>query len=102
MRQIRLLALLAMIAGCSDRPRAPALRNDPVYENTSAGIRFMVPAGWTQQAKSEPSSKPANTEQLLVRYTGPRSPIPATFEVTYQDVDDSDDLQALLAAPSHS
>ena len=93
---------LAALAGCTDRPRAPALRDESVFDNTREGIRFLTPSGWTLQARSEVPPGPADTERLLVRYAGPPSATPPSFEVALQDLAESTDLVAHLKAPSHS
>src|SRR5205807_3959401 len=49
-------------------PHAPALRSEPVYNNTREGFRFVAPEGWSQVAKADLPPGPVEKERLLVRY----------------------------------
>ncbi len=93
------VALLAGLASCSTRPRAPALENAPVYHNAREGFRFLVPEGWTQQSRAEFPPGPAEKERLLVAYRFAGSSV-ALFEVTLIDLAESADLAAYLGRPS--
>lgn len=37
-------------AGCESRPKAPALRDTPVFHSKAEGFRFLVPEKWKQTA----------------------------------------------------
>lgn len=98
-----IIVLLAAVAvGCSDRPKAPALSNDPIYYNPAESFRFVAPQGWGQTAKSDLPPGAVDKERLLVRYEGRTGDAPATFEVSCLDALESADLTEILAAPSHS
>jgi hypothetical protein len=101
-RGVRLLLLLTLAAGCTDRPQAPALRNDAEFEDGGVGLRFRAPAGWTQVARSAPPAWSADKEWLLVRYQSPPGGQPALFEVTFLDAPPGADVPAMLKEPSHS
>jgi predicted Zn-dependent protease len=88
------LALL-LLAGCRRAPRAPALRNDPVYQNTRAGIRFLVPDGWSQWANGELPPGPLAQERMLVEYRLAADQ-PTALRVTAIDLSPSEDLAAYL------
>jgi hypothetical protein len=67
-RAFTVLLLLAATLGCGSRPRAPALRASPVYQNDSEGFRFLVPDGWIQTASTILPSGELTGESFLVRY----------------------------------
>jgi len=102
MQLARVWILLAVvIAGCQDRPKAPALRDDPVFEDARSGLRFLAPTGWTETARSAFPDGPADKDTMLVRYQPPPTDKPASFEVSFIDAPESADVGAMLAAPSH-
>jgi predicted Zn-dependent protease len=91
-------ALLA--CGCHGRPHAPALRDEPVYQNSREGFRLLAPEGWTQSAKAESPAGTVDKQYLLVRYdrlTGAA----ASLEVALVDLPSERDLEAYLAGGSH-
>jgi hypothetical protein len=89
-----------LFAGCTPKPQAPALRNDPVYQNDREGFRFLVPDGWMMVAASNYPPGPATKNRLLVQYRSKAQDSPATFEVDMIDLPTSTDLAAYLAGPS--
>src|SRR3954470_24218650 len=96
-----LLAFFLFIAGCnSQRPRAPALRDGPVYDNPEIGLRFLTPTNWTQVARSD-TPPPGPGERLLVRFQAPATVSHALFEVTVEE-GAAEDVGALLRQASHS
>src|SRR5262245_25916538 len=98
LRVVAIAAAALVLASCSSGPRAPALRDEAVYQNDREGFRFRVPEGWTQHAKSDLPPGKANKEHLLVSYR--RSSKPASLEVSLADVPESADLATYLAGPS--
>jgi hypothetical protein len=68
--RIRIAVLCACLAlvGCDDRPKAPELRNTPVYHNKQAGFRFLVPDGWNQTTNAALPAGPIPGEVWVVRY----------------------------------
>lgn len=69
---VGLVIVILQLGG--SRPRAPALVNEPVYQNQQEGFRFFLPDGWTIQARSEfPSGKPLPKERMLVQYKRAKS-----------------------------
>ena len=97
-----MLCACAAVAGCGRRPKAPALENEPVYENPAEGFRFMTPDGWTEHAKSEAPPGPADQPRLLVDYVRWNGDIPALLEVSMADVPESADLVHYVDGPSFS
>ncbi len=63
-----LLGAIAGTCGCDSAPRAPLLRDSPVYHSESEGFRFRVPEGWSQSTNSvlPPGDLPGDT--FLTRY----------------------------------
>jgi hypothetical protein len=90
-----------LLAGCEKRPRAPALRDDPVYQSDSEGFRFLAPQGWTQSTRAEVPPGKVTTEFPLVQYRPLKGPAGASFRVSLIDMSRSADLAAHLAGPSY-
>jgi hypothetical protein len=95
-----LLGLLAQ-AGCTPRPRAPALDNSPVYQNDREGFRFLPPEGWTQLARADVPPGKFLKDQRLVSYQGAGGQRVALLEVTLADLPENEDLAAYLSKPSY-
>jgi hypothetical protein len=95
-----LAACAFLLAGCGSRPRAPVLRDDPVYQNDREGFRFLAPEGWTVSARSEVPPGKAETEHFLVDYRGRTGARGAAFRVSLADLPASTDLAAYLAGRS--
>jgi hypothetical protein len=93
------LALLATVlaAGCTEKPKAPPLTNDAVYQNDKIGLRFLVPEGWvvSQRAELPPGSlaKPV----VLAAYQNPKGERPTDLEVLAADLSPDDDTAGFLA-----
>ncbi|MFO0820879.1 MAG: hypothetical protein U1A77_23230 [Pirellulales bacterium] len=100
LRRTVLVALLLVAVGCNPTPQAPALRDSPVYQNKSAGFRFLVPQGWRQMATA---SLPDKLEQefLVARYGLTTSPQGAMFEVMCFEPMGEFDAQKHHSGPSH-
>jgi hypothetical protein len=61
--------ILFFVYGCGARPRAPALIDEPVYQNQQEGFRFFTPDGWRIQGRSEfHSGTRLDKERMLVEY----------------------------------
>jgi hypothetical protein len=97
-----MLLVAVLLLGCSHKPKAPALSNDPVYHNAHEGFRFLVPTGWVQAVKADLPAGRLDAEHLLVRYTGVSGDAPGTLEVSCADIPESTNLAEYLAGPSHS
>ena len=63
-------ALGFVAAGCNPRPSAPPLTPEAVYENSAAGVRFVVPEGWVTAGKS---ALPPGTLDRPIRMAGYRA-----------------------------
>jgi len=89
-----LVALAGLTAGCGKKPRAPALQDEPVYENPQEGFRFVAPEGWRMRSRSEVPPGPLKQERLLVEYRRSLGELTATLFVAMADVSETDDLAA--------
>jgi hypothetical protein len=83
------------VAGCSKRPRAPALEAGPVFQNKQEGIRFRVPDSWVQSARGELPSGKLEKERLMVSYRSKDRV--AAFELNALDFTDDLNLSTYLA-----
>jgi hypothetical protein len=89
-----------VIVGCDSGPRAPVLRDGPVYQNNREGFFFLVPDGWIQIARSELPSGKLVKERLLVSYRSTEKGM--EFEVSMADLPEKADLKSYLEGPSFS
>src|SRR5689334_14831576 len=96
-----ILVCAALLAGCNSRPRAPALRDDPVYQNDREGFRFLAPEGWTQSARTEVPPGKVKTETPLVDYRRTKGEGRAALRVSLADLPESTDLESYLSGPSY-
>src|SRR5262245_10143937 len=93
-------ALAVTLAGCDSAPRAPVLRDDPVYQNNIHGLRFLAPEGWTIRARSEVGPEKVDKERLLVDYQGKGGTRAASFQASFADLPPTTDLAQYLAGPA--
>src|SRR5687768_14028833 len=101
MRPALILCLaLASTAGCDSPPRAPAISDEPVYQNDDEGLRFLAPAGWSQRGKAYLPPGKLGKERILVAYRQLSEALVATLEVTACDREKASDIEALLSAPA--
>lgn len=97
------LALLSagLLAGCRPRPKAPALLDEPVFQNAE-GFRFLVPEGWIMAARGNLPPGALDKERLLVQYRRAESDSQATLEVSAADLPEDANLADYLSGPSFS
>jgi hypothetical protein len=93
---------LLLVCACHQRPKAPALIDEPVYQNKEEGFRFLVPEGWSMAGRSDLPSGNAEKERLLVQYRRTHSGPPALLEVSRMDLPEETDLAGYLGGPSFS
>ena len=93
------LALVVALAaaGCSDRPHAPRLSNDPVYQNDTIGVRFLAPEGWSIVSRSELPPGTLPRPVVMATYVQSKGERPAEFELMAADLPDGADLGQYLA-----
>lgn len=98
----RLTALVAAccvapVAGCQDRPRAPVLANETVYQNDAIGVTFVTPESWTLYAKTTLPPGPLNRPIRLTAYAHVADKFHAEFELYAVDTPPGSDLLDYLA-----
>ncbi len=86
------------LAGCEERPRAPALTNEAIYHNRTIGLRFLTPEGWALYAKSALPPGPADHPMLLAAYQRSEGQARGDLELYAVDLPAGQDLLAYLAA----
>jgi len=91
------MALTGLTTGCSSKPRAPAIQNEPIYQNQQEGFSFVAPEGWRQRSRSELPPGPVEQERLLVEYRRSQGEQTSTLFVAMDDVPESADLAAHVA-----
>ena len=92
-------AIVALLAGgCDERPRAPALVPESVYENPDVGLTFLVPDGWITTSRSAaPVETRFDKPHPLVRYQTPVGETSGTLELYAIDLPAGKDLIAYLS-----
>jgi hypothetical protein len=96
-----LSACLMWFSGCDSGPRAPALRDAPVYQNNREGFRFLVPDDWLQSASAELPEAGLEGEVILVQYKMRTPGKGAGVEILCFDENEPSDLHKYHAGPSH-
>lgn len=96
-RLLCLVPLALVAAGCSDRPSAPPLVNEAVYQNAAVGLRFLAPDGWSLSSRADPPPGRLAKPIVLVAYAHVQGTRPAEFELVAADVPEADDLGAFIA-----
>ena len=93
-------SLMLLVAGCDSRPSAPALRDSAVYTNENAGLKFLVPTGWTCSASAVLPNQ-IEREIVLAQWRM-RTPVQgASVEILCFDKELPFDLHRYHAGPSH-
>ena len=91
------LCLMDYVSGVfSSTPRAPLLRDDPVFESKNEGMRFVAPEGWSMRARAELPPGTTAQERLLVEYKRLTSDKPASLEVSRIDLPESKSLNEAM------
>lgn len=98
-----LLAVLlaVLLAGCTPKPKAPALVDEPVFQSDE-GFRFLVPEGWIMAARGNMPSGSLDKERLVVQFRRAVGDSQATLEVSAADLPEDADLKEYLSGPSFS
>jgi hypothetical protein len=97
-----MMALACLLAsGCSSRPRAPVLSDDPVYQNNKEGFRFLAPTGWMQTARAEVPPGRREKETPIVAYSRDSGKFSASFRVSVIDLPETTDMAEFLAKRSY-
>jgi hypothetical protein len=94
-RLIVLLALLLLVAGCAERPKAPPLVNDTVYHNDKIGLRFLAPEGWSMSSRADLPPGTLPKPIILVGYHSKKGDT-AQLELMAADLPADSDLGKFL------
>ena len=97
MRPLLALPLIVLACGCSDRPQAPPLTDEAVFQDDRVGLRFLVPAGWVVQSRAVVPDGPLSRTIIVASYRGPAGQRPPTLEVLAADVPADANLERWLA-----
>lgn len=90
-------ALALLLPACADRPKAPPLSADSVYQNDEIGLRFLAPQGWAMQARATLPPGELRKPTILVAYRRGGAARPSEFDLLVGNADESTDLGAFLA-----
>src|SRR5262245_5986978 len=85
-RRAVLAASLLVLVGCSNRPHAPPLTTEAVYQNDAIGLRFLAPAGWPVQSRATLPAGRLTKPIILVSYQRVPGDKPAEFKVLAADL----------------
>ncbi len=86
------------VAGCDERPRAPALVTESVFSDPKVGVRFAVPDGWVISGRTVPPPGVFDHPMRLVSYIRPGAGAKAAFDVYLVDLPAGQGLPAYLTA----
>jgi hypothetical protein len=92
--------LIATVIGCDSGPRAPALMDTPVFQDKQEGFRFLVPEGWTQNARANLPPGELEGESFLVRYRMKTPEMGSTLQIICFEDSGESDLSKHHAGPS--
>lgn len=74
------------LAGCSNRPKAPPLTAEAVYQDDEIGVRFLAPSGWAMQSRAVLPEGTLAKPVILVAYERAETEQPAQFSLLAADV----------------
>lgn len=94
---ISILIVGCILEGCSQRPQAPALIDELVYEYTPVGIRFRKPDGWTLASKAILPAEALPKPIVMIRYIQNHGDRPAEMDLVAAEVPVESDLGQFLA-----
>ncbi len=71
-RLLPVIAVVALVVGCGEKPHAPPLGREPTYRNARTGLTLTPPAGWLMQSRAEPPPGPLPRPVVLASYLSPK------------------------------
>ena len=95
-----LVGTIAWTCGCDSSPRAPLLRNSPVYHSESEGFRFRVPEGWSQSANSVLPAGDLPGDIFLTRYQVKTTEGGASMQIICSDAVATEKLEKHWSGPA--
>lgn len=95
LRALPMLMAVALASGCSERPKAPPLVNETVYQNDKIGLRFLAPDGWSISTRADlPETLPKPI--VLVAYQLTKGESHSELQVLAADLPEGADYAAFL------
>ena len=88
--------VLTGACGCAERPKAPPLVNDTVYQNDRIGLRFLAPDGWSLVTRADPPSSALPKPVILVAYQLSKGQSHSGLEVLAADLAEDADFGNFL------
>lgn len=95
-----LAGTIAWTSGCDSSPRAPLLRNSPVYHSESEGFRFRVPEGWSQSANTVLPAGDLPGDIFLTRYQVKTTEGGASMQIVCRNDVAAEQLEEHWSGPS--
>jgi len=97
-RAVLTLPLAAlMAAACSQRPQAPPLTAEAVFQNDDIGLRFLTPDGWPMQSRAMLPAALLSKPIVVVAFQKGAGEKPAEFKLLAADVSPQTDLDRFLS-----
>jgi predicted Zn-dependent protease len=94
---IVLAPVIAIGAACSDRPKAPPLTAEAVFQNEQIGLRFLAPAGWPVRSRAVLPTGQLAKPIVLVSYQRVGGERLAEFSVLVADLPPDANLEQFVA-----
>jgi len=91
-----LVTTIVAAGGCNERPHAPPLVNEAVYQYDLIGLRFLTPEGWSITSRATLPPGPLTKPMLLVAYHEKRGESPAALEVLAAELPEDTNLEKFL------
>ena len=91
-----LLTILLTACGCTEKPKAPPLINDTVYQNDKIGLRFLAPEGWSVSSRADLPSSALPKPIILVAYQLSKGGSHSELQILAADLPEDADFGKVL------
>src|SRR5262245_24415035 len=91
------IVCLLFLSGCTEKPKAPPLVNDTVYQNDKIGLRFLAPEGWSVSSRAELPAQALPKPIILIAYQFNKGGTHSELEVLAADLSENAELEKFLA-----
>ena len=88
---------LLIAGGCTEKPKAPPLVNDTVYQNDKIGLRFLAPEGWSVSSRAELPADALPKPIIVIAYHFNKGGTHSELEVLAADLSENAELGKFLA-----